>query len=180
MEKDRHSFRIVPNTTVVFTLTGRVAPIPAPLWPKRLSSASFATGYAPSATGETAMATHSTHILFVADAQSPPRFGVARDYTVVLDACRSAKPLQTLPYLFDQVDCARCIDRTQLPSRTHHRLTHHWRGARPRMLLPTPIVIEACPGLMPAPPSRPLQERLCAAFDQQDQLPEQPSNFRTT
>src|SRR5688572_29799095 len=70
---------------------GRVALTPPTLWPKRLSSASCATGYAPSGTGETAMATHSMHIPSAADAQLPPQLVVGRGYMVVHDAWWSAK-----------------------------------------------------------------------------------------
>src|SRR5215213_3892636 len=48
------------------------------------------------------------------------------------------------------------------------------------LTIPTPsIVIIARPGLMPTPPSRPVQERCHVSLEGQDQLPEQPPNFGT-
>src|SRR5215212_7994285 len=60
------------------------------------------------------------------------------------------------------------------------RLLVRWSIPCRCALLAPSIMIIARPSLMPAPPRRPVQYHLCAAFDQQDQLPEQAPNFTTT
>ena len=86
--------------------------------------------------------------------------------------------LQPLPDHLDQLVRAWRIDRTACVVR--QRRTRLCGGARVLRFLPTPIVMVARPGLMPASPRRPAQECRCTALEAQDQLPEQVPNFTTT